>query len=610
MPCDRQFLAKRRCKLAAVAIALVSYWSSPACADITIYQNDFNEKVGTKFPEWSSSRITYQRRGENGPEHFVAAPRVTNTESPKGGNRFLGEFGGPPFDPTAQTQVDQTISLHLDKLPPHRSVTVSFDLLILKSWDGDSPRYGPDRFSVRRGDPHPLLDATFSNNFKIDADGSVQSYPSAKSRPQTGARSVNTLGYEFFGDSIYRFTFKFSHQSTWLDLSFSSELFEGKGTNDESWGLDNVTVTLATPRTGELGSPRLRVVGNVLEDAGGHTVRLQGVNIPSLEWLNTGENILKSVNVAMRDWHANAIRLPLAQDRWFGKAEHQKDNGKSYRAIVDEVVERVAAQGGYTIIDLHWSDAGEWGQHIGQHRMPDQHALEFWQDAAARFANQPSVLFDLYNEPHDVSWDIWKSGGDVTEKDKKTKTELAYTSPGMQRLLDTVRATGARNVVVAGGLDWAYDLSGIAKGAALDDPKGDGVIYGAHIYPWKKDWDAHVAIIAKRYPVFICEVGCNVDPKEEDPSTWAPKILKYIDEHQWSWTAWCFHTGATPKLLQDWSYRPTTHWGAYVKRALTARLDDRSMLDSLFPIGVGINSPPAERNRRGLGDFSNQYTER
>jgi hypothetical protein len=51
---------------------------------------------------------------------------------------------------------------------------------------------------------------------------------------------VNTLGYAFFGDSIYRLTFTFAHTSDTLALNFSSSLFEGKGIEDESWGLDNV----------------------------------------------------------------------------------------------------------------------------------------------------------------------------------------------------------------------------------------------------------------------------------------------------------------------------------------------------------------------------------
>jgi hypothetical protein len=457
--------------LAAIGLAFDTHCS--AFADAIVYQNDFDAKVGTAFPEWSSSRITSARRGERYEGARQVAPPVKNTESPRGQRRFLGEFGGPRIDPTAHTRVTQTVRLALDKLPPHASVTLSFDLLILKSWDGDSPQYGPDRWSVRAGDGPVLLDATFSNNLKVDSDGSTQSYPEAGSRPQSGAKSANTLGYQFFGDSIYSFTFTFEHKAPTLVLNFSSDLFEGKGTDDESWGLDNVTVSVrpAEEHAAAAAAPirpstaLLRVAGTVLQDAPGHSIRLQGVNIPSMEWSNTGNNILRSVDVAMRDWHANAIRLPLAQDRWFGKAQGQTDEGRSYRTLVDQVVERVADGGGYTILDLHWSDGGVWGQRTRQHKMPDDNTLAFWEDAARRYANHPSVLFDLYNEPHDVSWKLWKRGGDVTEKDEKTKAEVTYKSPGMQRLLDAVREAGANNVVVAGGLDWAYDLSGIAKGS-------------------------------------------------------------------------------------------------------------------------------------------------
>jgi endoglucanase len=118
------------------------------------------------------------------------------------------------------------------------------------------------------------------------------------------------------------------------------------------------------------------------------------------------------------------------------------------------------------------------------------------------------------------------------------------------------------------------------------------VLYGTHIYPWKKDWDAHVAIVSDHFPVYVGEVGCNVDPKQEDPATWAPRVLDYIEQHQWSWTAWCFHTQASPRLLQDWSYRPTAHWGVYVKRALTEEPKARSAVDMLLPVGLGTKAHP------------------
>ena len=55
---------------------------------------------------------------------------------------------------------------------------------------------------------------------------------------------MNTLGYSFYGDSIYHLTFNFPHSGDTLILNFSSSLFEGKGTDDESWGLDNVRVSI------------------------------------------------------------------------------------------------------------------------------------------------------------------------------------------------------------------------------------------------------------------------------------------------------------------------------------------------------------------------------
>lgn len=316
----------------------------------------------------------------------------------------------------------------------------------------------------------------------------------------------------------------------------------------------------------------LHVAGTLLKNSRGQTVRLRGVNIPSLEWSNTGDHVLQSVSVAIGEWHSNAIRLPLSQDRWFGRAEGQTDGGAAYQQTVDTVVNAISARKAYVIVDLHWSDAGVWGKTIAQHKMPDPNSLLFWKDLARRYGNHPAVLFDLYNEPRDVTWEVWKDGGAVTETDKKTRAEISYTTPGMQKLINALRDLGANNVVVVGGLDWAYDLSGLQKGFKLSDPGGAGIVYDTHIYPWKgtspDNWDPHVAIPAQDVPVIVGEVGCEPDPKQEDPNTWAPKILDYINRHGWSWTAWCFHTSASPRLLANWNYTPTPYWGAYVKKAL------------------------------------------
>jgi hypothetical protein len=228
--------------------------SVPAREDVVVYSNDFNGPIGSTFAELTSSPITYVKT-VSGQTGSLPAPVVATVESPKRSQRFLGEFGGPPVGKPGEpdwnrTRVDQTVSLALDGLDDHTRVTVSFDLYVLKSWDGNSPAYGPDRFTFGVADGPLLLDTTFSNNPKVQEDRSYQSYPSAdgtpaSNPPQTGAVSTDTLGYNnFFKDSIYHFTFTFPHSGSELRLDFHSSLFEGKGTDDESWGLDNVIVSI------------------------------------------------------------------------------------------------------------------------------------------------------------------------------------------------------------------------------------------------------------------------------------------------------------------------------------------------------------------------------
>ncbi len=313
--------------------------------------------------------------------------------------------------------------------------------------------------------------------------------------------------------------------------------------------------------------PELHVKGNRLLTSENKTVRWHGVNIASLEWSGRGENVLKSVKEVTENWNCNCIRLPLSQDRWIGRGSDQKDDGANYRKIVRDAVQLASSKNAYVLLDLHWSNAGEWGKHIGQHYMPDDNSVAFWESVSAEYADDPAVALDLYNEPHDVSWEVWQNGGTVTEKSKSGP--LTYHTPGMQKLLDVCRGKGAKNVVVAGGLDWAYDLSGVVNGHALKDDVGNGVVYATHIYPWKGSWDKHVTVATTNYAVLVGEVGCEPKGNNEDPSTWAPRVLAYIQQHELNWTAWCFHPGASPCLIKDWTYTPTSYWGEHAKKALS-----------------------------------------
>jgi endoglucanase len=322
------------------------------------------------------------------------------------------------------------------------------------------------------------------------------------------------------------------------------------------------------PFNARLDSMCLHTEGTGTFDASGKQVWLCGVNIASLEWRDDGDHVQESVNRAINDWKVNLIRLPLAQDRWFGKMTNQVDGGRAYRAIVDKLVKTCASARVYIDLDLHWSDCGQWvneGGKLGQHNLPDQNSITFWQDMATRYKNHPNVIFGLYNEPHDTTFTTWRNGGIVSDRPAQWNMDqkrITFQAVGMQTLYDTVRATGAKNLVTVSGLDWGYDLSGVLQGDAIT---GINFVYETHPYANKKNWDKCFGEVSEKYPVYVGEWGFG--GRGTNSLDYAHNLMNYVQQHKLHWTAWDFHVSAGPTLIKDWNYEPTV-FGQIVKEQL------------------------------------------
>jgi PEP-CTERM motif len=161
-----------------------------------------------------------------------------NTADPAGAtSRFLGLFS----DNTATT-------LTLTGLVPGDLYDLTLDLLVKGSWDGNDGTFGPDVWRVL-ADGGVLVETTFSN-----VEGSNQSFAPGSSigvadyAPGTGAEFANADVYGIFdGYSLYKFDgvsnpqIEFTAASDTVTLTFEGQNLQG--INDESWGIDNVTVT-------------------------------------------------------------------------------------------------------------------------------------------------------------------------------------------------------------------------------------------------------------------------------------------------------------------------------------------------------------------------------
>jgi hypothetical protein len=301
------------------------------------------------------------------------------------------------------------------------------------------------------------------------------------------------------------------------------------------------------------------VNGNAVCSQAGKAHVFRGLARPSLEWSPSGDHLSERDFRLMASWGANVVRLPLNQAFWL---EDSPQFAASYAPLVDDAVSWAKAAGMDVILDLHWSDAGTVGGCTSppncQQQMADERSITFWSEVAARYRGDGRVLFELYNEPHDVSWQVWKSGGE---------TSAGFRAAGMQQLYDAVRAAGADNLVLIGGLDWAYDLSGVVANR-ID---GYNIVYATHPYntpnrqpaAWEKSW----GFLTATDPVMVTEFGNLNDPSCSTDYTGA--VIDYADAHAAGWTAWAWFPGGCtfPGLIDDWTGTASVT-GSLVKAAL------------------------------------------
>jgi hypothetical protein len=172
-----------------------------------IYHNDFSASLGN---EWS----------------------VTKRETSPTGVQFLGRFGV------------ELAQLSLSGLPTHTSLTLTFKLYIIHSWDGNG---GNDQWKCSVLNGPTLLMASFCNT------GSSQSYPLDASicggggcyncASKAGASAVDSLDfagpYSGTGDAIYDIAVTFPHSASSIIIEFQG-LMNNEGIENESWGIDDV----------------------------------------------------------------------------------------------------------------------------------------------------------------------------------------------------------------------------------------------------------------------------------------------------------------------------------------------------------------------------------
>jgi hypothetical protein len=176
------------------------------------------------------------------------------------------------------------------------------------------------------------------------------------------------------------------------------------------------------------------------------------------------------------------------------------------------------------------------------------HAPAFWSSVARAFKHDHALVFDLYNEPHGISWECWRDGCMLPE---------GWRTAGMQTLVDAVRSSGARQPIIATGLHWGTDVSSWLD-YRPDDP-ADQLAVGLHFYDFASCasldcWRRTVDPVAGEVPVVVTEIG-----ERECSGAFLDRFMSWADSADVSYLAWSWNPAgcAAPALIESWDGRPT-----------------------------------------------------
>jgi hypothetical protein len=195
--------------------------------------------------------------------------------------------------------------------------------------------------------------------------------------------------------------------------------------------------------------------------------------------------------------------------------------------------------------------------------MADAQSLTFWTQVATAYKSAPSVMFDLFNEPYsrwqgsakvfDMTWSCWKGGGcqaPVEDDYTSTLSGAKFSTVGMDQLVSTVRATGAQQPLLLGGLDYSNDLSGWLS----HKPSDSQLIAAWHAYPGQRvnttaEWDAEVAPVAASVPVVIGEFG-----QTDGGSGYFSALMSWADAHGVGYLPWAWWDVPVSESLENSRY--------------------------------------------------------
>ncbi len=222
----------------------------------------------------------------------------------------------------------------------------------------------------------------------------------------------------------------------------------------------------------------------------------------------------------------NTIRLmvkptPDSKEKSKGYFFNQDDYINRYlKPAVDECIKH----GYYVVLDLHYISSYDAS-------LRDDKLVPFWLKMATIYKNNPSILFEIFNEPVTPNnWDDW----------------VAVVA---QPLVDAIREIATENIIIVGGPWYNQNIAGVLFKPVV----GNNITYSAHIYPQTpSSWEKNYGAIADKYPLFITEWGYDssgANPVVGTTQSFGQPFMNWMYNRNLSWSAFVADTNWFPRMF-------------------------------------------------------------
>lgn len=285
---------------------------------------------------------------------------------------------------------------------------------------------------------------------------------------------------------------------------------------------------------------QLAVRGTQLEDEHGNPISLRGVSYGWHNWWPRFYN-KNSVGWLAEDFRCNVVRAAMG----VGPAGAYSDKKEWSVERVAQIVEGAIEEDIYVIIDWH------------SHEIRRDEAVEFFSAMAEKYGRHPNVIYEIFNEPVEDSWEEVK----------------AYSV----EVIKAIRAKDPDNLILVGSPHWNQDI----HLAAADPIEGfTNLMYTLHFYAgahgqWLRD--RADGALTKGLPLFVSESG-GMDATGDGPiahDEWE-KWLAWMEKNRISWLCWSIADKAeTCSMLKPgadseggWTRDDLKEWGQMTRGQL------------------------------------------